>query len=87
MRRKAKLDLNHAEIVQAFERLGAKVLSLAPMGKGVPDLIVNFRNRLRFVEVKSKNGKLTPAQEEFMSDWPVSVVRSVDDVIEIVGEK
>ena len=81
------MDTNHREIVRAFERLGAKVLSLAPMGNGVPDLLVCVRGRLRLVEVKAKTGKLTPAQEEFMSDWPVSVVRSVDDVIEIVGKK
>ena len=87
MRRAAKVDRNHGEIVRAFEKCGAKVLSLAAMGKGVPDLLVNLRNRLRFVEVKSEKGKLTPAQEEFMADWPVAVVRSVDDVEQIVRGK
>lgn len=87
MRRAHRIDLNHKEIVRAFERLGAQVLSLAPMGKGVPDLLVCVRNRLRLVEVKTKTGDFTPAQERFMANWPVDVARSENDVIEIVGKK
>ena len=84
MRRAHRVDVNHTEIVRAFEKLGARVLDLSRVGRGVPDLLVRFRNRMRFVEVKSEKGKLNKAQEEFATEWPVSVVRTVDDVAAIV---
>lgn len=84
MRRAARVDMNHGEIVRAFEKLGALVLSLAPMGRGVPDLLVSISNRLRLVEVKGPKGKLTPDQIEFTKRWPVDVVRTVSDVEAIV---
>ena len=40
MRRAARVDSNHIEIVKAFRKLGCSVLSLASLGKGVPDLLV-----------------------------------------------
>lgn len=84
MRRAAKTDNNHGEIVRAFEKCGARVLSLAAMGRGVPDLLVSICNRLRLVEVKGAKGKLTPQQVEFTQHWPVDVVRDVSDVERIV---
>lgn len=84
MRRDAKVDKNHGEIVRAFEKCGARVLSLASMGRGVPDLLVSIRNRLRLVEVKSAKGKLTTQQVEFVQHWPVDIVRDVSDVERIL---
>ena len=84
MRRAAKVDTNHGEIVRAFEKCGARVLSLAAMGRGVPDLLVCIRNRLRLVEVKGEKGKLRPQQVAFANKWPVDVVRTVSDVETIV---
>ena len=84
MRRDAKTDANQGEIVRAFEKCGAVVLSLAAMGRGVPDLLVSINNRLRLVEVKSAKGKLRPKQIEFAQRWPVEIARNVSDVERIV---
>lgn len=39
MRRRAKVDSNHAEIVEALRAQGWEVISLAAIGGGVPDLL------------------------------------------------
>jgi len=85
MKRAARVDRNHGEIVTAFEQAGAKVLSLAPMGAGVPDLLVEIRGELALVEVKSRRGKLSADQEAFHQHWPVRVVRSVDEALAMMG--
>ena len=38
--RAARVDQNHVEIVKALRDHGAFVVSLATVGKGVPDLLV-----------------------------------------------
>ena len=69
MRRAAKVDGNHSEIVAEFRRLGASVQSLAAVGKGVPDLLVGYQARNILVEVKMPKGKLTPDQQAWFSAW------------------
>ena len=87
MRRAARVDLNHADIVKAFRDFGCAVLSLAPMGRGVPDLLVSMNSVNWLVEVKSDAGKLTPDQEKFLTWWqgPVSVVRDLQGVQTVVN--
>ncbi len=84
MRRAAKVDGNHSDIVTALRRCGCRVLSLATIGKGVPDLLVFKRSTglLRLLEVKAKKGRLTVAQLESFPQWPVWVVRSVPEALE-----
>lgn len=80
--RAAKVDGNHAEIVEAYRRAGYLVLSLARLGSGCPDLLT-FRvdEGLRLREVKMPKGKLRRQQEAFQAKgWPVDVVRSVDEL-------
>ena len=58
MRRAAKIDGNHTEIVKEFRGYpGVTVLSLAAIGKGVPDLLVAFRGVTWLVEIKMGKGK------------------------------
>lgn len=81
MRRRAKVDANHAEIVEAFRRCGWLVMSLAPMGRGVPDLLVQRRGLTCLVEVKGPKGELTAQQRDMaMNGWKFTIVRSVADV-------
>ena len=88
--RAARTDANHAEIVQAFRQCGARVLSLAKVGNGCPDLLVYVGCVLRLVEVKrpkakgARAGTLTPDQERFHAEWPVITVRTLADVETIV---
>ena len=81
----AKIDANQGAIVEALRKCGALVLSLASVGKGCPDLLVSYRGDLVLMEVKGEKGRLTPDQVEFHSEWPVSVVRTVEDAMMVIG--
>jgi len=97
VRRAAKVDANHAEIVRALKSAGCGVIDMSPMGKGVPDLLVHAPTfpacRMPvFLEVKDgkkppSKRKLTPAQEEFHANWKgwVYVVTSPDEALAAVG--
>lgn len=82
-RRAAKIDGTQTAIVETLRALGAEVVSLAPLGGGVPDLLVWLNGRFYLVECKTPKGKLRPKQEQFMQKWPVQVLRSVEDAEEL----
>ena len=92
MRRAARTDQNHDEIVQALRKAGATVQSLAAVGAGVPDLLVGFRKQTFLVEVKNGQAspserKLTPAQVIWHHNWnggPLAVVGSVEDALKLL---
>lgn len=90
MRVRGKVDRNQSEVVKAARQLGCRVLSLAPLGKGAPDLLIaDRRNVLRLVEVKDGSKppsarQLTPEQAVFHSQWPVTVVSSVDELLALL---
>lgn len=93
MRRAAKVDANQEQIVSALRVAGVLVLSMAALGKGVPDLLCAFRGRLVLLEVKDGNKppsarKLTPDQQQFHKDWaavPLHVVESPWDALKAMG--
>ena len=87
MRRAAKIDANQAEIVAALERVGCTVLSLAPMGRGCPDLLVARGMRTVLLEVKMPKGRLTPDQVRFLSWWRGEwfIVDSIDAALAAMG--
>jgi hypothetical protein len=84
MRRAAKTDRPHAAIVAALRQLGAEVLDLSAVGRGCPDLAVQFRGAITFLEVKDRRGRLTAAQVAFQRRWRVMVVRSVAEALTAV---
>lgn len=85
--RHGKVDANQPEIVRALEDIGADVLSLADMGKGVPDLLVHWRGTHYLMEVKGAKGRLTPAEIAFIERWrgQVHIVRSIEDAFDVIG--
>jgi Holliday junction resolvase len=92
-RRDARVDNNQREIVKALRACGASVLSLAALGKGVPDLLVSV-NKQRSLMVEVKDGskppsarKLTADQVRFHATWAgeIVVVSSIEEAIETVG--
>ena len=90
MRRDARTDANHAEVVKAFRSMGCLVLSLAPIGRDVPDLLVKCNGRLCLVEVK--DGKKPPSsrrmsigQQAFADEWGTILITSLYDVSELVS--
>ena len=86
MRRAAKIDANQTELVEAFRRLGCSVLSLATVGKGVPDLLVATSGITWLVEVKIPKGKENQKQLEFAETWQGcrAVVRDLAGVETVV---
>jgi hypothetical protein len=92
MRRRARTDANHAEVVKAFRDLNCKVLDLSRLGGGIPDLLVSIRTHNVLVEVKDATKppsarRLTPDQEEFFSTWPGMkvIVQTLADVTALVN--
>ena len=85
MRRAARTDKNHKEIVQALRKAGCQVQSLAAIGKGVPDLMVSRASRVWLIECKTPHGKLTEHQRAWHALWPVFIARSPDEALRAVG--
>ena len=86
MRRNARVDKNHSEVVEAFRKMGASVLSLAPLGRGIPDLLVAIGGVTWLIEIKSKKGKENDLQLEWAENWKGAraVVRDTQGVETVV---
>jgi Holliday junction resolvase len=89
MRRIARIDDNQREIVKALRQAGCKVLSLAAVGNGCPDLLVYRADTLYMLEVKdggksASRRQLTPHQQRFKKDWPVQVVTDIESALKAV---
>ena len=52
MRRRARVDANHAQIVQALRSCGWTVLDTSRLGRGFPDLLAARGGRVELIEVK-----------------------------------
>lgn len=83
MRRAARIDANHTQVVEALRAAGATVHSLAGCGDGMPDLLVGIRNETLLFEVKDgakpkSAQKLTPKQETFHGTWRGGALCIVD---------
>ena len=93
MRRKARVDSNHQEVVAAFRKFGCSVLDLSRLGDGCPDLCVGYGGISRLVEIKDGSKppsarKLTEDQKTFISvdKGGVRIVTSTDDCVAVVAE-
>ena len=88
MRRAARVDENHGDVVREFKRLGASVIDLSGVGEGCPDLCVGVAKQTALVEVKaSAKAKFTEQQLDFMTYWngrPVFRVNCVEDAQYVV---
>lgn len=92
MRRKAKVDANHAGVVAALRSIGCSVQSLAAIGKGCPDLLVARGGLMWLMEVKDGDKaasriQLTPDQKEWMDKWRgnVYIVTSAEHAMQVVN--
>lgn len=88
MRRAARVDKNQALIVERFRAWGCSVTPLHAVGQGVPDLCIGVAGVNLLVEVKSKSGRLTPAQIDYHRDWrgQICIVRTVEEVDALVQD-
>jgi len=78
--RAARVDQNHVEIVKALRDHGAFVVSLATVGKGVPDLLVGYKRNTILMEVKHGKNHLTEDQITFHGKWPGGTLAIVTDI-------
>lgn len=92
MRRAAKTDDNQAAIVNALRMAGCSVVSLAAVGKGVPDICVGRAGKSYLLEIKDggkspSRQKLTAEQRYFHSIWKghAVVVKDVAEAFEAVN--
>ena len=81
---------NQATIVEALRAVGATVVSLAPIGKGVPDLLVGFGGGTYLLEVKNRAGRglrLTDDQARWHTGWRghVAVVSTVAEALGVIA--
>src|SRR5271166_3678389 len=84
----AHADINHREIIRAYQELHCSVLDLHKLGGGTSDILVGIAGQANeLVEIKAGDEPLRPNQLTFNRDWrgrkPL-VVRTVDDVIKHV---
>ena len=94
MRRAAKIDLNHTQIVRGIRDCGFPVLDLAGVGGGCPDIAVPAQGIWRMVEIKrperrgTKN-EFTPAQIRFHAVYghygDIHVAYCLDDALRAIG--
>ncbi len=91
-RRGARKDANHNDIAEALAAIGCLVMDTSAMGRGFPDILISpphNRHDLMLLEIKTKTGRLNPAQIAFHRQWDGAtyVVRSVDEAIELIRSR
>jgi hypothetical protein len=81
----AKRDSNEASIVRVFQDMGCLVFRLDRPVDLIVYVFKSLSERLLLVEVKTAKGDLNDKQRQFVdAGWPVHVVRSKDDAINLV---
>jgi Holliday junction resolvase len=93
MRIAAKTDANQTQVTSALRAAGAKVQSLAAVGKGVPDLLCQYEGTFYLIEVKDgrkppSQRKLTEDQVKWHGEWKsafLGVVESPDEALKFIG--
>ena len=88
MRRAARVDANHKQIVQGLRSSGCTVQDLSAVGKGCPDILVGRNGINILIEIKTKKGKLTARQVEWHQSWRGNaiVVTSTEEAIHAINE-
>lgn len=92
IRRAAKKDANHPEIVRGLRKAGCSVLDLGAVGNGCPDLLVMRGGVMVLMEIKDgakipSKQKLTPDQVKFHAEWGacVVVVKSLEEALSAIA--
>lgn len=80
-------DDNHEQLVEFMALLGGEVIDLSKVRSGCPDVLWGRQGQSILVEIKTRDGSLTPAQKRFHSEWrggPLIVVTCEADVLAAV---
>jgi Holliday junction resolvase len=91
MRRAARIDEAHTEIVAGLRKMGCSVLSLHAVGDGCPDILCGFRGVNLLLELKDgskspSRRELTPDELEFLVHWrgTAVVVKTLEEALEMM---
>lgn len=74
MRRAARVDANHGEIIDAFRAFGFSVADTSRLGGGFPDCVIARNKKTALVEIKdgkksASKRKLTTDEAQFLAGW------------------
>lgn len=85
-RRNPRRDANEGAVVAACRALGWKVKAIS--AKGFADLVVqDATGRTLLIEVKTADGKPTPAQLQARGEgWQIVTVRTVDQAVAMLRQ-
>jgi hypothetical protein len=90
MRRAARTDANHGEIIKTFRNMGFSVADTSRLGDGFPDCVIARNGLTAMVEIKDgtkppSERELTPKEIIFRDKWrgDYYVVESEQDALVI----
>tara|TARA_R100000951_G_scaffold36215_1_gene30961 strand:+ start:1198 stop:1497 length:300 start_codon:yes stop_codon:yes gene_type:complete len=88
MRRAARVDANHKQIVQGLRSSGCTVQDLSAVGKGCPDILVGRNGINILIEIKTEKGKLTKRQIQWHQEWRGNAIiaTTTQEAIEAINE-
>lgn len=91
MRRAAKTDSNHSEIVKGLCHIFGPdcVFDASGVGKGFPDLVIGIRGKTLLMEIKTKTGKLTTDQQIFHRVWDghIAIVTTLEEALQVIAKE
>jgi len=89
MRYAKRIDANHHAIVDALQTVGVDVIDLSDTGKGIADIVTNYRNKTVFIEIKTESGaKLKKTQVRFLGMWSgyCGIAQTIDEAIALAKD-
>ncbi|MCB0108504.1 MAG: hypothetical protein KDE53_21435 [Caldilineaceae bacterium] len=91
MRRAAKVDTNHSQIVTGLRAIFGPdcVLDLSAVGRGCPDICVGVRGKTLLMEIKTPTGKLTSDQVYWHRNWggQKAVVTTLQEALDVIEQE
>jgi hypothetical protein len=92
VRRAARVDGNHEQIVRGLRKFGVWVHSTAPLGDGFPDAIAHWDGRFTLLEIKDPSQeparrRLNEKESAFFATCPgrKAVVETLGEALIAVG--
>lgn len=95
MRRRARIDANQPDIVDALRKAGASVRSLSQLGQGIPDLLIGYCGWNALAEIKDPSQPRAgqslskhPDEKKFHDLWKgqVKVIKTVTEALALLEE-
>jgi len=88
-----RIDNNQNDLVRQIRSIPKTTVAITSgVGAGFPDIVVGYRGKNYLLEIKDPRRKpserrLTPDEQDFVSDWcgQVDVVETIDDVIKVIN--